>query len=858
MSSSRFKLLPLALGVACLYESMAMAQEAPPPPPAPAPEEATPAFAGIEEVIVTARKTEESVQDVPVSITALSADAMTKDAVLSVSDLRSSVPGLFISPNSQGGAPTFAIRAAKADNGTSDTVTAYVGDVPVASTRSIANMMYDMQSVSVLKGPQGTLFGANSTGGAIIFQPNLPTGFFEGYLDVGYGNYDRKTVEGMVNIPFNDSVQLRLSGQWVDRSEGYITNTTTEPTPGIYGSGYNGVRELRTDKHESGRAILRIQPNDVFQNDLEFDYFHQDDQGAQTDVLTALRDPYPYNTEGLAAAIPGFPTSLDVDYGEFGIEMQDGRNVELNADPVWNKADIFNVFNTTNLYLTDDATAKLVLGYQDLDLDTAQQNSLTPAVVVSGRTHYMTKRYTVEPSLDLTFMEGRVRNKTGLFYMRTDQDSPLAYRVVGLPFSQTTANNNTLVTVGVDESGNLIQYPAWAVTAGIFPFITNHLYNRTFDSYAIYNQVSFDVTDATTLTFGARYTWDEGDYQESAFSAGPSTPGAADSYGDPTFGSCATSNLTYYPEYDLDACTANASYSSSAPSFTLTLENQLTDRTMVYTTARVGYLVGGFNNDAKPGVSGVDITFNPEKVTDFEAGVKSDWELFGRPIRTNLAGFYGNYKDQQRVQNGIIDGQTFVGVVNAGASTFYGFDFDGTYALTDHLTLSASWTHVESEYTRFDAIVNVPGKYAYVDLSGEPMSQTPKDQVTARLSALWPIPSNLGTIESTLSYSYVASTTSKDSPVYDCNPNPAGECFGPSSPDLDFRAYDELPSYGIFNFTTGWSGIMNSGFDVNLWVKNVTDKTYAVATNNQLLQFGYSVATYGDPRTYGVNLRYNF
>src|SRR6476646_10238162 len=107
---------------------------------------------GLEVVEVTARKYEESAQDVPVSLTALSGNALEQHAVFNVTDLQTNVPGLLVTLNSQGGAPTFAIRAAKADNGTSDTVTAYVDDVPVATTRAIANMMYDMQSISTLKG----------------------------------------------------------------------------------------------------------------------------------------------------------------------------------------------------------------------------------------------------------------------------------------------------------------------------------------------------------------------------------------------------------------------------------------------------------------------------------------------------------------------------------------------------------------------------------------------------------------------------------------------------------------------------------------------------------------------------------
>ena len=107
----------------------------------------------IEEVVVTARKTAESQQSVPVAITALSQAGLERQVVHNVQDLQTSVPGLFVAPNSQGGAPTFAIRAAKADNGTSATVTTYINDMPTTTTLAVANMVYDMQSVTTLKGP---------------------------------------------------------------------------------------------------------------------------------------------------------------------------------------------------------------------------------------------------------------------------------------------------------------------------------------------------------------------------------------------------------------------------------------------------------------------------------------------------------------------------------------------------------------------------------------------------------------------------------------------------------------------------------------------------------------------------------
>ena len=228
----------------------------------------TASSSGMEEVIITARKTEESAQVVPVSVVALSSEGLTKAAVLSVQDLRSSVPGLYVASNSQGGAPTFSIRAAKEDNGTQKTVTAYIGDMPVATTYSIANMVYDMQSISVLKGPQGTLFGANSTGGAVIFRPNTPSNKFEGYADVGIGNYDRSTFQGMINIPVNDILQVRLAGEVVDQHKGFFKNRIAS-----YGNS-----EIANDKHESARLTVKLKPSSDWEHNLLLSCFNEDDQ----------------------------------------------------------------------------------------------------------------------------------------------------------------------------------------------------------------------------------------------------------------------------------------------------------------------------------------------------------------------------------------------------------------------------------------------------------------------------------------------------------------------------------------------------------------------------------------------------
>jgi len=814
MSQVKFRVLPIAFGIACMSAGVSYAADAP--------KAAATATVGIEEVIVTARKTEESVQAVPVSVTALSAGALERQAVLSVADLRSSVPGLFVAANSQGGAPTFAIRAAKADNGTSDTVTAYIGDMPVTTTRAVGNMVYDMQSISVLKGPQGTLFGANSTGGAIVFRPNTPTDTFEGYAQLGIGNYERQSFQGAVNLPISDTVQLRLAGEWVDQSKGFQKNIT--PT--------NGNTEMGTDKHESFRAILRIKPTAALTNDLMFNYFHQDDQMRQ-EHLEALRGPFTASGTTVSWAGAGITPFNNV------------KTVAIGTSPTWNKAKITDIVDTLTYDINDNFSFKAVLGYEKAELDTYQDNDTTIKDGVNGRTTFNIEQWTFEPSLDYKSNDGRLRNKTGLYMSGLKKQTGNSYTVLDLPY---------------------------AVKPAFFPIQSNGFYWRDFDSHAVYTQFSYDLTKELTATLGLRYTWDKAEYKASnrtgfAFNSvtrqTPAAFGPIAIAGQFHTGPCA-GGLANYFNYNATACTGTQSLKSQAPSFTFTLEDKFAERSMVYATLRGGYLVGGFNNQVfTPDHSGQK--FEAEKVVDFETGLKSDWDLWNRPIRTNLAVFYSNYKNMQRVQNGqAVDATsgaitTYIAVQNAGAATAYGFDLDVTYEPTDNLTLTAGWNHIESEYTKYLGPINIPGVTAFVDLSGGQLSQTPKDVVTLSGTYKWPLSSDVGTVSSTLSYFWTDKTEHHDSPTYNCTPNAAGLCTGgPSSAAVDFRQYDILPAYDIFNFTTSWKGIMGSNFDADFWVKNLTDKKYKTYGSNQMLQYGYATYWYGDPRTYGLNVRYNF
>ncbi|MET0364296.1 MAG: TonB-dependent receptor plug domain-containing protein [Sphingobium sp.] len=198
---------------------------------------ATPAMAqddGGNDIIVTARRTEERLQDVPISITAFNQQQLTNRNVVSAGDIATYTPSL--SSNGRWGSEStsYAIRGFVQEGPTSPSVGAYFAEVvaPRANGGTTAGngagvgQFFDLANVQVLKGPQGTLFGRNTTGGAVLLTPQKPTGSFEGYLEGSLGNYGMKRIQGVVNVPVLDTLRIRLG---VDRQtrDGYLKNVST-------------------------------------------------------------------------------------------------------------------------------------------------------------------------------------------------------------------------------------------------------------------------------------------------------------------------------------------------------------------------------------------------------------------------------------------------------------------------------------------------------------------------------------------------------------------------------------------------------------------------------------------------------
>ena len=229
-----------------------------------------------EEIVVTARRTEEVIQNVPISMTVFNQEMLNERNVTNAADLATYTPSLNVNNRFGGDQATFAIRGFTQELRTTASVAVYFADV--VAPRGSGNVaagdgagpgsFFDLQNVQVLKGPQGTLFGRNTTGGAIQLMPQEPTNKLEGYLELSAGNYDMRRTQGVLNVPISDNVAPRF-GVETSRRDGYLENTT-----GL------GPDRLSDINYLAGRASLMVDVSDSVQNYTIFSQTHSENNGS--------------------------------------------------------------------------------------------------------------------------------------------------------------------------------------------------------------------------------------------------------------------------------------------------------------------------------------------------------------------------------------------------------------------------------------------------------------------------------------------------------------------------------------------------------------------------------------------------
>lgn len=728
---------------------------------------------GLEEVIVTSRRTEEALQDVPLSITAMGEEALQRSNMQNFADLQRTVPSVSMVPSTgRRSSMQFAIRGQRVSEITTTvdpSVGLYMAEIPVARPQGAAITGFlDVGSLEVLKGPQGTLFGRNTTGGAIVISPNAPEQEFKGSAGVGFGNYNRQKYDLMLNAPITDNAAARIA-----LTRGTRDGTLENRTPGL-NDAYN-------EDYYAGRGSFRWQPTDALTTTFFGDFLKSSDDGGAV-VLTSVNE----NTAAGFRQRDALARQKAADFFSF-----ESSNNGYSHNEIW------GVSNTTTYDLNDRLMIKNVIGYRQGDTDDFNDIDDTVAAELAARRTYDGHQFSEELQLQGDF--DQLTWATGLFFFK-EKGRDISYTWQGSLPSATNA--------GIGQGGD-----------------------ATNTSYSVFGQGTYSLTDALNLTVGARWTQDKRELIAESFNY-TALPAVGCTMFDVDVGS------TTVP-----GCKVSLSKTFSSPTWNVSLDYKLASDQMIYAATRRGYRTGGFS--ARPTRPIQQQPFDPETVTDLEVGYKGDLELAGSPLRVNVATFYSDYQDVQRsvAYFDAQTGRTFNLTRNAASSTIWGGELEMTWLPIDSLELTLFYARIHATFDEADAADPArPGQV--LDLSYNRFATTPEHKGGVNARYQLPLSSDIGDLSLQVSAVIQSETWIDTANRYDGTNDVI-----PGTRQGGYTAYDAR---------LDWDNVFGEPLRVSLWGKNLSNKEYWTGGNSQYTTLGFNQTAIGEPRTYGIDVKYNF
>jgi iron complex outermembrane receptor protein len=766
-----------------------------------------------DDIVVTARRIEERLQDVPISISVVDQDRITQANVVSGEDLVKVVPGLNAQSKYGAENANFSIRGFTQEIQTSSSVGTYFAEVvgPRSGSPGVQSgdgagpgSLFDLQNVQVLKGPQGTLFGRNTTGGAVLLTPKKPVGRFEGYVEGSYGNYDMRRIQAVLNVPLASWARVRLG---VDRQkrDGYVTNVSGIGPDKFYDSDYYALR---------GSLVLDISPN--IENYTIVSYLHSDTNG-QTNQLFRANPNLAFGQLALAQV-----ARLQTSGNRYQIEQH-------ISDPRV-KTEQFQIINTTTWLATDNLTIKNIASYsryqhilrQDLFSTNFQffGSIITTPVLHNpdGLKSADQNNVTEELQFQGTAMDSKLSYQFGAYYEHSTPASSTGTQLV---------NTGNLCQVGADK--RIADFRCFPLNPLVPATANVNTGSIEFINMAAYAQATYALTDKLKLTGGLRYTYDRG------FGIGKGDLYVFNAAG-------IAQNAGCQPTFQYVDCTQSPRTSTKRPTWTVNLAYNPTEDMMVYATYSRGYRQGApapfYTYPISASNPAGEAKFGPEKIDNFEAGLKAS---FQGPVSGNLnaAAFYSNLTDQQLLVAAIstVNGGTATSIFNAGKSRVYGFDLDASLRFASIFRLNGSVTYVNSKLVTFDVPTSLPGYDIIIPsaVAGDPLPYTPKWGVNLTGIVTLPVPEEYGKIEFAATYRYNSSFITGASYT-----NAVGTAVSQLDLNLD------------------WRNIGGKPIDLGLFGSNVTNQFTATSVSGLYDSFGFDTRYLGRPRMYGVRAKWRF
>lgn len=829
----------------------------------------------LEEVLVTARKRAENIQETPVAVTALSGDAMRDRGILSAVDLGKSVPSLQISDST---APVIFIRGIgqRASMARFDpSVSVYLDGIFIPRPDGQLLDTIDIDSVQVLRGPQGTLFGKNNTGGALVFTLTKPSDSRDGYVEAALGNYSEQRLRAGINMPISDTFMTRLAVS-SQRRDGFLEDESSSPNQSI-------------DRQSLILQTRWLASDDVMLDTLAF--------------FGKIRERYPsYNCKLInedALFVNGLGVLWAGDTNPANrhayVDNCNANSREQLADLHTNQGpgqrqvkdqDTMMLGATLDWEISENHALKTILGYRDAlkmgPQAVADEGGPADYLRASVLDDSEQDSLTLELQLNGTLFEDKVDYTAGVFWQyeykseRFLTSNPLvgaeATTFAGLAIGQQGIDLgplNTLLSSLVLPGGTV------PLVGGILPLATVHDFEIDGQTVAAFSQATWHITDDFELTVGGRYTQEQRESKLVTYQADLAAMTSIVAANDPRFipavpsmGVLAfvglwaqdpiqiASDILYeefpgeihaplgQPDYDSNDSTFSEFTPMASAAWKLPeawLDGGLINSAMIYGTWSQGFK-SGFQEPS--GVDGLKVV-DPERLDNREIGIKID--ALEKSLRFNMALYSMTYEDMQLITVKVDSANSLIVTSqNAGESMIEGGELEVMWFPSANTMLTFSYSNNNYKYNEFLdqdlASLALRAETVQIDRSDEDFAVSPSEM--ASLGIQHTFANDWGVFIPRIDVSYKGD-------VY------LGLDDGAWTVGKENRDFVYADAYALVDLRLGWQNI-EGDLSVAAYVKNATDKRYdigAVATADTL---GTFVTASGDPRLFGVELRKTF
>ncbi len=771
-----------------------------------------PAYAQIDEIIVTAEKRSENVQDVSISVTALNEELLQFGGVDDVSRLELLVPGVNFS--FAGNDAKFNVRGANSSNTFGDNgsiVGAFVDGVYKSRASQQTRAFFDVSSVEFLRGPQGTLYGRNTFAGALnIYTNNAEIGEYSAGVDLSYQRFDRAKAEAFVNMPVTENTALRIAG-FYDKSDGYIKNLAG---PDVGAQDDKGIR-----------VSLYTEPTDYFNATLRYSHISEDGNEAGLFGYTRLcRNETPDGLTDAFGTVRDCTNPVRGSGGRGPAANGPGGDPYVISQDYVRPVDLFeDVFSLDMNYDFGGATLKSITSYTRFQNDIQFDFDFSPTPNSNGGYEEETKGFTQELQL-VSQNDNALQYTVGAYY--SDQKDRGSFNI----YQQTQRDDSTRGSVTTSEGTFTLLDGTDITSNNVFLggfFADNAVIDTKY--LGIFGQLEYSFMDNFRAIGGLRYN-DESKKLRcggSNFSAGDRVVNVAAGVAGsspsiiPNGESVFTFNCDAADQIRREASYDNVTWRAG-------LEYDFSDDVMVYTSASTGYLSGA--------VSTARAT-DEQKSRVIEAGFRS--RLMDNTVQLNGALHFTKYTNLltqlQRIENGV----AITTSANGGDIKAWGIEMDAIWQPTDALTLSANAAYLNSEFGTFgqgNPYQLYQGRVqAFVDQSGNTTPWSPDFTLSASAAYRFELEDGYGSITPYAQFYYSGGFNTSNLLAND----PAQYQKSFTKTDLRLIWDDESGNYGV-----------------EIFAENLENTAVLARGNNNsddVVQTGYLY-----PKNYGVKLKARF